>query len=620
MCFFVQTNHTRKELLFLMFKEINLRNHSSLHKLFYSLGFINKKLAIKLGIISTLILFLAFKLLESITNRYWFSLAFISSSYLIFLIANIIKIQLRDEPILPFDLLMTKELPNLLKMINPSYLIIAIILISLIILLTIWLTRHKPVQKMNSLNRILWITISVILFGSTSFWNHTNTIFPKINSAIGNDPSFWNQVWGAKNNGILLQFLNNIDVQIMPQPHNYSKTTIEKIIKKYQKLSIEINKNRKNDISKQTVIFNLSEAFSDPRRVPGIQLSSSPIPNVDKIKQNTTSGVMMSSGYGGGTANMEYMSLTGFAACNFSPTMSSPYTQLVPHESFIPTFNQDFPYSVGIHPYTGEFYNRIPNYHKFKFNKFYYLGNKKAPIKHLHKIGKNSYQSDKTAYSNLLDQLVRYTKPQFINLITMQNHYPYNKLYKKHNIKVKSKNGSNDKAISTFSTGLQYSDQEIKNTIEKINKLKRPITLVFYGDHLPVVGYANSMTKDGIKLHETDYFIYSNIAARKDEAKNLKKHIKYVSPSNFIAMTLKQTNSKVTPYQALLTQIYNKLPAFSVDSTGKSSNAQFINKNGKKTKLTKSQKKLWNEYLMIQYDLTAGNSYSHKSSFFYYKK
>ncbi|OXC13843.1 hypothetical protein AYP77_08930 [Lactobacillus crispatus] len=39
MCFFVQTNHTRKELLFLMFKEINLRNHSSLHKLFYGLLF-----------------------------------------------------------------------------------------------------------------------------------------------------------------------------------------------------------------------------------------------------------------------------------------------------------------------------------------------------------------------------------------------------------------------------------------------------------------------------------------------------------------------------------------------------------------------------------------------------
>ncbi|WP_236658540.1 hypothetical protein, partial [Lactobacillus helveticus] len=38
-CFFVQSNHTRKELLFLMFSEINLRNHSSLHKLFYGLDF-----------------------------------------------------------------------------------------------------------------------------------------------------------------------------------------------------------------------------------------------------------------------------------------------------------------------------------------------------------------------------------------------------------------------------------------------------------------------------------------------------------------------------------------------------------------------------------------------------
>ncbi|MCT0197781.1 hypothetical protein EFM06_09255 [Lactobacillus helveticus] len=37
MYFFVQTNHTRKELLFLMFLKINLRSPSSLHKIFYSL-------------------------------------------------------------------------------------------------------------------------------------------------------------------------------------------------------------------------------------------------------------------------------------------------------------------------------------------------------------------------------------------------------------------------------------------------------------------------------------------------------------------------------------------------------------------------------------------------------
>lgn len=38
MCFCVQINHTRKELLFLMFLKINLRSPSSLHKIFYSLS------------------------------------------------------------------------------------------------------------------------------------------------------------------------------------------------------------------------------------------------------------------------------------------------------------------------------------------------------------------------------------------------------------------------------------------------------------------------------------------------------------------------------------------------------------------------------------------------------
>lgn len=325
---------------------------------------------------------------------------------------------------------------------------------------------------------------------------------------------------------------------------------------------------------------------------------------------------MMSSGYGGGTANMEYMSLTGFATCNFSPTMSSPYTQLVPRQDFIPTFNQEFPYSVGIHPYTGGFYNRIPNYQKFKFNRFIYLNNKKSPIKYLHKIEKNTYQSDQTAYENLLAQLHSYKKAQFINLITMQNHYPYRDLYKSKHIKVTTDNGSNKSTIQTFATGLHYSDLAVRKAIRQINKINRPITLVFYGDHLPAAGYSNQMSKDGIKLHQTDYFIYSNKKAKENGAKSLTKRVKYVSPSNFIAMTLKQTNSKVTPYQALLTEVYEKIPTFSVDSTGKSTNAQFINNNEQTTSLNQKQKSLWMEYKLIQYDLTAGKNYCHSFNFF----
>lgn len=120
------------------------------------------------------------------------------------------------------------------------------------------------------------------------------------------------------------------------------------------------------------------------------------------------------------------------------------------------------------------------------------------------------------------------------------------------------------------------------------------------------------MKKDGLVLHETDYFIYSNKAAIKKGAKQLKEHTRYVAPNNFIAMVLKQMNSKVTPYQALLTKVWQELPTFSVDSTGTTSKPQFINQEGKKVKyssFTAKQKKLWHDYLLVQYDLTAGKNF-----------
>lgn len=120
------------------------------------------------------------------------------------------------------------------------------------------------------------------------------------------------------------------------------------------------------------------------------------------------------------------------------------------------------------------------------------------------------------------------------------------------------------------------------------------------------------MKKDGLVLHETDYFIYSNKAAIKKGAKQLKEHTRYVAPNDFIAMVLKQMNSKVTPYQALLTKVWQELPTFSVDSTGTTNKPQFINQEGKKVKyssFTAKQKKLWHDYLLVQYDLTAGKNF-----------
>lgn len=145
--------------------------------------------------------------------------------------------------------------------------------------------------------------------------------------------------------------------------------------------------------------------------------------------------------------------------------------------------------------------------------------------------------------------------------------------------------------------------------------------MVFYGDHLPGI-YANNMEKDGIKLHETDYFVYSNSYAREHGAKNFHKDTKYISPNDFIAIVAKQTNSKVNWYQALLTDVYEKLPAIG-EGLQSSSNvntynngSEFINQDGKLVKeksLTSKQKQILHDYRLVQYDITAGKHYLSKN-------
>ena len=102
----------------------------------------------------------------------------------------------------------------------------------------------------------------------------------------------------------------------MIKPKDYSKSSIQKIEEKYKKVAGDINLTRKENINEQTVIYVLSESFSDPSRIEDVKVSSNPIPKIQEIKKRTTSGLMKSDGYGGGTANMEFQTLPGLPMYN----------------------------------------------------------------------------------------------------------------------------------------------------------------------------------------------------------------------------------------------------------------------------------------------------------------
>lgn len=348
-------------------------------------------------ILTLLLYYLIYRFFYGITNKFWLSSIITYTAVTIAIVADAIKIYYRSEPILPTEVTMVSAYGDILEMIPQIILWIAIIGIIILTGVILFCEVKFPQEKLSWKPRLLGILLAIVVFGSSTRINHGNSIVNAWLSSYGNEPTFWNQEYGAQYNGAIQQFLNNIDTNIMENNSNYSRKRVNKLVEKYKKQAEKINKGRTNNLSTQTIVFNLSESLANPNRLKEVELSQNPLSYIDSVKRNTTSGLMISSGLGGGTANMEYMTLTGLPVSNFSPTIATPYTQVVPNSNQTLTINNYFKKSTAIHPYRGSFYSREVVYKKFGFQKFMYLGGK-YKLKHKMKIGTNPYLSDETAY------------------------------------------------------------------------------------------------------------------------------------------------------------------------------------------------------------------------------
>ncbi|WP_155287370.1 LTA synthase family protein [Lacticaseibacillus zhaodongensis] len=567
-------------------------------------------------LVGTIALLAIYWVLLSLTDRYWTSLLTTVAIGLGIAAASVIKIAERSEPIVPSDLSELKATSELMGMLNPVLVSVAVIaIVAAAVAIGILQHRAKPLNQ-PLLYRVLKFGLAAAYIVSLGTLNHNFNYSRNVITSMGVSLQNNNELTFAQANGPIMQFATSLDVHAMAKPSGYSKAAVLRIVRKYQRAADQQNQHRSKLLKNETVLFNLSESFADPTRIPQLNFNRDPIPYIHQLQKQTTSGYMMSFGYGGGTADMEYMTLTGFNNGNFDSTINTPYTQLVPKLKANPNIGNNFNYASAIHPYTGSFYNRPEVYQRFKFNKFVYLDSK-YPIIDQHRLGKSPYMSDRTSYANALAQINARKGGQFINLITIQNHMPFNDWYKS-KFKVQASTATltaRKSQIETYAQGINYTDQAVKAFKAKIDKINKPIIWVFYGDHLPGI-YAG--LTDEVLMHKTDYFIYSNKYAREHGARKMQGKDTMVSPNDFIAMALKQGNIKVDPYSELLTQTHNQLPAQwtkTVSSRDSSTyGTTFVNDQGQTLdykKLSQKQKQLFHDYQMIQYDINVGKQYSY---------
>lgn len=572
-----------------------------------------------------------FFLLLAITNRFWLAFILNNLVFIIFGIADNQKLLYRNESILPSDL---SQLSNPLMIVNfigikawQFFLLLLglIIFISVLYLLCRRFDSRTKFAKWYFRLPIFLLSFAV-LFSARNLYT-PGTLPDRVAASLNDSPIPWDVNYDQRQNGAVYSFMRFFDNKIMDTPKGYSKETIDNLNSKYRKIASNINKQRTNYLNQQTVIYVLSESFSDPTRVPGTTVTPDPIPKIRNIKNNTTSGLMLSSGYGGGTANLEYQALTSMSLTNFLPTVTSPYVQVAASADYLPNVSNNWSIKNAIHPYFPATYNRSAVYRRMGFKKFYTLSNPK--IRFDQHIDNNPYVSDEAAYNNVFWLLSKNNNPQFIQMPTMQNHLGYNNWYKNYSFDINSiyhRSDSENDNVKTYVQGAHLTDDATERFLSRLDKIKRPITVVWYGDHLPGIYDSEIENPDNLlSLHETDYFIYSNKASRSHNTK-VNDNNSFTSPNYFQALAAQHMNVKISPFLALLTELREQLPATSVALAKSGSNVWspknnqniYMNNSGQQISseyLTRRQKKLLNDYRMIQYDIVRGKHYVKNDGF-----
>lgn len=597
-------------------------------------------------VLNVILVALLYLMLLMLFNRFWTASIVILAVGIIVAAIEHFKVEIRYEAILPADLgFLGPNTGNMLTFIPAgAHVTILVALGAFAVLLALILVlRHFDGRKgrmirtdnlsLNLTSRLILLLLPILVFALYCIHvSTTDSLANKFSRALGDTPSMWDSVYDAQRNGPLVAFTRQLNPKIMDKPSNYSEETMKKVAARYQKEAETINASRTNNLTDSTVVYVLSESFSDPSRVPGLKTNKDSMPNIRKIKAGTTSGLMLSSGYGGGTANLEYMGLSGLSMANFESSLSSPYQQLVPSQHWTPTINQLWGApvnSLGYHPYESSMYSRATNYKKFGFSHFYTLTGPDV-IKYQNKIDESPYVSDKSSYDSALEGIKSGKTNKFIQIITMQNHMPYHEWYENNDYTAESTTGTplgddEQQSIETYQKGVEITDQATQEFLNELDALDKPVTVVFYGDHLPgIYSSASEDDNNSLALHLTDYFIWSNKASSSQG--NKASDAAYSSPNFFVAQAADHMNAKVSPYLAFLTEMHSKIAAMEPPVVNKiqgwdripEGQNSYLDQNGNPMStddFDKETKQLLADYKLIQYDITAGKNYLKDTDF-----
>lgn len=449
------------------------------------------------------------------------------------------KLQLRSEPLFPWDLAQASEAADVAGTagLQMQYSMTAALLIFAMLLYTaFWL----PVPK----HRWIWQIPGAVVFAGAAavlvggvFLNSDRS-----KTVLRVTPDMWYQARYYRNYGLITGFLTNIQNLQISQPAGYSEQTLSQLAEDTR----ENAKTRENlfagsyaaqtdpaqAVQQPDIIYIMNESFWNAAELEeyGVEFDRELTPNLTRLQSEAAYGKAYSPSFGGGTCDVEFEALTGYSK-EFLPAGCKPYQQHVtsPMES-LPNYLKTQGYqTAAIHGYYKRFWSRNTAYPNLGIDTFIGLDDMQEPEKKRFEIWKNGLVTDAEMTRRIEalyeDMLQDDDSPVFLHAVTMQNHTSYtrNNYPDSERVKVLSAPAGIDSdtlgALEDFATGVWEADAMLGELTEYYESVDRPVILVFWGDHYNPIGsnlsvytatgYAENDSQDPA-LHGMPLLIWSN--------------------------------------------------------------------------------------------------------------
>lgn len=268
-----------------------------------------------------------------------------------------------------------------------------------------------------------------------------------------------------------------------------------------------------------SVVVVMNETFTDLSRYEGLRAAGYEGPQTFcSLPDTLRRGTLMTSVVGGGTANTEFEFLTGSSTA-FIGLGKYPY-QLYDLAD-VPSLPDQFAAmgygTAAMHPQDRANYSRDVVYPALGFDMFMaqeaFEG---APWYH-------AGVRDRVTYDKVLELLEDEDAPQFVFDLTMQNHSGYElDTVPAHDVVRYEPEGVSDEELldelGVYAACIRTSDDDLGYFIERLRELKRPVVLVFFGDHQPSMASAlNDALYPGedafaheMRTYESSYLVWAN--------------------------------------------------------------------------------------------------------------